>query len=37
MGGIEALQCWYKIKPESFRKSPEMFRADLLNNHGETL
>ncbi len=27
---FEALQCWYRIDPEIFRKSPDMFRADLL-------
>ncbi len=33
---FEALQCWYRIKPEIFRKPPDMFRADLLKNHGTT-
>jgi len=33
---FEALQCWYRINPEIFRKSPDMFRADLLKNHGTT-
>jgi transposase-like protein len=33
---FEALQCWYRITPEIFRKSPDMFRADLLKNHGTT-
>jgi transposase InsO family protein len=27
---FEALQCWYRINSEIFRKSPDMFRADLL-------
>ena len=27
---FEALQCWYRINPEFFRKSPDMFRTDLL-------
>lgn len=27
---FEALQCWYRIKPEIFKKPPDMFRADLL-------
>ena len=31
---FEALQCWYRINPEIFRKSPDMFRAGLLKNHG---
>jgi transposase-like protein len=33
---FEALQCWYRIKPEIFKKSPDMFRANLLRNHGTT-
>jgi transposase InsO family protein len=33
---FEALQCWYRIKPEIFIKSPDMFQADLLKNHGTT-
>jgi hypothetical protein len=33
---FDALQCWYKINPEIFIKSPDMFRADLLKNHGTT-
>ncbi|MCF6204370.1 MAG: DDE-type integrase/transposase/recombinase [Methylococcaceae bacterium] len=33
---FEALQCWYRIKPEIFRKSSDMFRAELLKNHGTT-
>lgn len=33
---FEALQCWYRIKPEIFRKPPDMFRAELLKNHGTT-
>jgi hypothetical protein len=33
---FEALQCWYRINPDIFIKSPDMFRADLLNNHGTT-
>ncbi len=33
---FEALQCWYRINPEIFRKSPDMFRADLLKKHGTT-
>ena len=33
---FEALQCWYRINPEIFRKSPDMFRAELLKNHGTT-
>jgi len=33
---FEALQSWYRIKPKIFRKSPDMFRADLLKNHGTT-
>jgi transposase-like protein len=33
---FEALQCWYRIKPEIFIKSSDMFRAELLNNHGTT-
>ena len=33
---FDALECWYRIDPEIFRKSPNMFRADLLNNHGTT-
>jgi len=33
---FEALQCWYRIKPEIFRISPDMFRADLLKNYGTT-
>jgi transposase InsO family protein len=34
---FEAAQCWYRIKPEIFKKSPSMFQADLLRNHGITL
>jgi len=33
---FEAVQCWYTINPEIFIKSPDMFRADLLKNHGTT-
>ncbi|TXK92767.1 hypothetical protein BMR02_16345 [Methylococcaceae bacterium HT1] len=33
---FEVLQCWYRINPEVFRKSPDMFRAELLKNHGTT-
>ena len=33
---IEVLQCWYRINSEIFRKSPDMFRADLLKNHDTT-
>ena len=33
---FEAVQCWYRIKPEIFKKSPDMFMADLLKNHGTT-
>lgn len=33
---FEAVQCWYRINPEIFTKSPDMFRADLLKNHGTT-
>jgi transposase InsO family protein len=33
---FEALQCWYRIKPEIFIKSPDMFQAGLLKNHGTT-
>jgi transposase-like protein len=33
---FEAVQYWYKINPEIFRISPDMFQADLLNNHGTT-
>jgi hypothetical protein len=29
---FEALQCWYRISFEIFRKSPDMFWADLLKN-----
>jgi len=36
---FEAVQCWYRIKPEIFKKSPDMFQADLLKlmvQRGET-
>ncbi len=33
---FEAVQCWYRIKPEIFKQSPGMFQADLLRNHGTT-
>jgi transposase-like protein len=33
---FEAIQCWYRMNPEIFIKSPDMFRADLLKNHGTT-
>jgi hypothetical protein len=33
---FEAVQCWYGINPEVFTKSLDMFRADLLKNHGTT-
>jgi len=33
---FEVLQCWYRINSEIFRKSPDMFRADLLKNHDTT-
>jgi transposase InsO family protein len=33
---FEALQCWYRINPGIFKKSPDMFQADLLKNHGTT-
>ena len=33
---FDALECWYRIDPEIFRKPPNMFRADLLKNHGTT-
>lgn len=33
---FEAVECWYKMNPEIFIKSPDMFRADLLKNHGTT-
>ena len=33
---FEAVQCWYRMNPEIFIKSPGMFRADLLKNHGTT-
>ncbi len=33
---FEAVQCWYRMNPEIFIKSPDMFRADLLKNHGTT-
>lgn len=33
---FEALQCWYRINPDIFRKSPDMFQADLLKNYGTT-
>ena len=33
---FEAVECWYRINPEIFIKSPDMFRAELLKNHGTT-
>ena len=33
---FEAVECWYRINPDIFIKSPDMFRADLLKNHGTT-
>ena len=33
---FDALECWYRIDTDIFRKSPDMFRADLLKNHGTT-
>ena len=33
---FEAVECWYRMNPEIFIKSPDMFRADLLKNHGIT-
>jgi len=33
---FEALQYWYRITPEIFRNPPDMFRTDLLKNHGTT-
>ena len=33
---FDALECWYRIEPDIFRKSPDMFRAVLLKNHGTT-
>ncbi len=33
---FEAVQCWYRIKPEIFRESPDMFQTDLLKSHGTT-
>jgi len=33
---FEAVRCWYRINPEIFIKSPDMFRADLLKNQGTT-
>ena len=33
---FEAVQCWYRMNPEIFIKSPDMFRAELLKNHGTT-
>jgi plasmid stabilization system protein ParE len=32
----EAVECWYRMNPELFIKSPDMFRAGLLKNHGTT-
>ena len=28
---FEAVQCWYRIKPEVFKKAPDMFQDRLLN------
>lgn len=33
---FEAVQCWYRMKPELFKKHPDMLQADLLKNHGTT-
>lgn len=33
---FEAVQCWYRMNPEIFIKSSDMFRAELLKNHGTT-
>lgn len=36
---FEAVQCWYRIKPEIFKKSPDRFQAGLLKirvQRGET-
>lgn len=33
---FEAVECWYRMNPELFIKSPDMFRAGLLKNHGTT-
>jgi len=33
---VAAVECWYKMNPEIFIKSPDMFRAELLKNHGIT-
>jgi len=33
---FEAVECWYRMNPDIFIKSPDMFRADLLKNHGTT-
>jgi len=33
---FEAVECWYRMNPDIFIKSPDMFRADLLKNHGIT-
>ena len=33
---FEAVECWYRMSPEIFIKSPDMFRAEILKNHGIT-
>ncbi|SCN47344.1 hypothetical protein BAZMOX_114231_1 [methanotrophic endosymbiont of Bathymodiolus azoricus (Menez Gwen)] len=33
---FEAVECWYRMNPELFIKSPDMFRSGLLKNHGTT-
>ena len=33
---FEAVECWYRMNPQIFIKSPDMFRAELLKNHGIT-
>ena len=34
---VEAVgECWYRMNPEIFIKSPDMFRAELLKNNGIT-